>query len=197
MKKLYLDLETTGVDPNVNHITQIAAIFEDEDGGLEMFDTLVIPPTFPGDYEDNAAVVTGLTIEKLNAEGTPYATAYNMFLEFLGGKINKFDKTDKAIVIGYNVKFDINFMWEFFKYHNDNYFGSWAFSCQICIMTKVAECLEMELIPLLPNYKLETVAKEFGITFEAHNAAADIEATRDLHRKIQECIENKIVMDYS
>lgn len=91
-----LDLETTGVGPDVSQITEIGAVkFE---GGIETgrFQTLVNPglPIPP-----QITVITGIT-QAMVIDAPMIGEALPSFLEFLGD----------AVIVGHNVSFDISFL---------------------------------------------------------------------------------------
>ncbi len=91
-----LDLETTGVGPDICEITEIGAIrFE---GGIETgrFQTLVNPQT---GIPPQVTVITGIT-QAMVIDAPTIGEALPSFLEFLGD----------AVIVGHNVSFDISFL---------------------------------------------------------------------------------------
>jgi DNA polymerase III epsilon subunit-like protein len=99
--------------------------------------------------------------------------------------VNKFDRQDKAVMLGYNVGFDERFLRAAFERQRDKYFGSWFFWPKVDVAGAVArEVLKRGL--RLPNYKLETVCGHFGVKIDAHDALSDIKATVELWRRLEE-----------
>ena len=115
MKKLFLDCETTGLDPVKNGIIQISAIVE-VDGAIKGGFDLHFRP-FQKDIIDQGALdVNGKTTEELRSvERMGPKPAFKKFTEFLGEFVDPFDKFDKFTVYAYNATFDINFVAEWFK----------------------------------------------------------------------------------
>ncbi|MCZ7532890.1 MAG: DEDD exonuclease domain-containing protein [Acidimicrobiia bacterium] len=91
-----LDLETTGVGPDICEITEIGAIRYE--GGVETgrFQTLVNPQT---GIPPQVTVITGIT-QAMVIDAPTIGEALPSFLEFLGD----------AVIVGHNVSFDISFL---------------------------------------------------------------------------------------
>ena len=109
---------------------------------------------------------------------------YNELTKLFGKYIDKFNKNDKFTAIGYNVKFDMDFLSNFFKKNNDKFFGSWISwyaldPMQICFFYDFIGILKLN------NYKLGTVCEHFGIELDAHDALNDIRATREVMNKLK------------
>ncbi len=186
MKILWLDLETTGLSSYSCKITEIAALYIDTDKPeeIEEFHRYIKYAEYPDDYQ-KVAQITGLTPEVLEEKGFIESTVFNEFFDFINKKIDKFNKSDKCIVAGYNVKFDVDFFRSFFYNNGNTYFGSYFFSASIDVMTIVAMSLiDGQIESNLPNFKLKTVANSVGIEFEAHSAIDDIKATKELFEKL-------------
>ena len=108
-------------------------------------------------------------------------------ISFLGQFCDKYNARDKMIFSGYNAKFDQDFLREWFRKCGDNYFGSWFWSPPMDVMS-IAIMRIKEKRPLMPNFKLGTVAKELGIEFkesELHDALCDIRLTMAIYKKCQ------------
>jgi len=179
-KYVYIDCETTGLNPVKNDIWELAFIV-DINGKVEYEEVLEIQP-FNGDHLDvDALKLTRMTPEKLNdLEFTVYE-AVEKIKDIWGRYIDKFNRDDKFVVGGYFVKFDLDFLREMFKKAGDRYgIGSWMFTPPIEVSTVVAQHIA-EFGLRLPNYKLATVCEHYGIDIEAHQALSDIRATRELY----------------
>lgn len=189
LKFCFIDTETTGTDPKKNGIIQIAGeiVFADENKMLELhsranFNYSLKP--FENDYiEDKALEVNGITRKQINNFSEP-KLVYSQFSDTLSGCCDKFDKQDKLFFIGYNARFDMDFMRAWFEKNNDKYFGSWFFFPPIDVMNiAIFNCIKER--HLLPNFKLATVAEHLGITAEGdfHDAMKDILVTKKIFLK--------------
>ncbi len=183
MKKFTFDLETTGLHPKDNGIIQIAGIIQIDQGTKHKFDFKCKP--FPGQKLDPYALeVTGTTPEMIASYVEP-ARAYNALINLMGKYVDKYDKNDKFVIMGYNVTFDIGFLREFFINCGDKYYGSWFNSYNVIDVHKLFTAMRGSgLYPeleALPNMKLETVANFYGVEINAHDALSDIYATESLY----------------
>ena len=182
IKPIWIDLETTGLDPDKNSIIEFAAVYEDE-----VFHKYSLPHIKPDDYYETKEL-TGIAWEFLEVAGLSEKELYRQFLIFLDSIVDKFDKTDKLIFSGYGTRFDVDFTRELFNRNNNNFFGSYFFSVNFDVMSEVAYwLLNRDIIPLPENFKLKTICNYFGIDFNAHSAIEDIQATIKLFNKLQEC----------
>ena len=97
-----------------------------------------------------------------------------------------YDRDDKFIAAGFNVNFDLDFLRETWFATGGKYGpGSWIFNCPIDVRTTVAEAIGWDKLRL-PNFKLGTVCEYYGVELgeDAHDAMADIEATRKLYHAL-------------
>jgi len=181
-KVFYFDVETTGFDSKKNDITQLAGMIE-IDGKIKEDFNIRIQPINWDDISEDALEVTGIGIEELKKFPTAKEN-YNWLIETLGKYCDKYDKNDKFYFAGYNVRFDIDFLHQFFVKQGDQYFGSW-FNWKAIDPMPLLHYLEYKGILKLDNYKLETVCEHFNIKIKAHDAMSDILATR----KIIDCVD--------
>jgi DNA polymerase III subunit epsilon len=193
IKKIFYDLETTGLDPVINGVHQLSGCIEIDGNVAEYFNFKMKP--FPTDeVEQKALDVGGVTIENLASYPEPQEV-YKKFLTLMGKYVNKFDKKDKFFLYGYNNrKFDDNFLRSWFDKMGDKYFGSWFCQWTSDIMVLAVEHL-LEDILEMENFKLMTVAKHMGIEIDetkAHDAVYDIDITRQLYFLIMK--SNKTVV---
>jgi len=188
LKQIWIDVETTGTDTKKDSIIELAAVFID--GEIkDTFHKYCIPSNKPEDFDEVSKRSHGLTWEFLEERGIAEFELYSTFLNsFLLKYIDKFDKKDKAIFCGYNSNFDSDFIRELFSTCGNNFYGSFFVSMPYDVRTKVAECLMYDKIPMLVNYKLETVCDYFDIDFKAHSAIEDINATIKVDKKIKKLL---------
>ena len=91
-----LDLETTGVGPDINEITEIGAVRFERGVETGRFQTLVNPRT---GIPPQVTVITGIT-QAMVIDAPAIEEVLPSFLEFLG----------EAVIVGHNVAFDISFL---------------------------------------------------------------------------------------
>lgn len=180
-KILYFDVETTGLNAVENGIIQLAGIVEIDGKVQEEFNFNI--KTFPDDkIEDKALEVHGNTRDDIASFPEPLVV-YHKLTAILMKYVYRYKKNktfaDKFYPAGYRVLFDIDFLNEWFVKCGDKYFGSWQNWHSIDALQKLYE-MELKGLITLPNYKLDTVCKHFGIEINAHDALSDIRATREL-----------------
>ena len=186
MKKLYFDCETTGVDPVKNDIIQFSGIIEIDNVEKEKFDIKMKPMSFDN-VDIKALSVSGNTMETIKEFDDP-EKCYNEIVSLFDKHINKYDKSDKFVVCGYNVKFDIDFLTQFFKKNGNDYLFSY-FGVTKDPINIINYLIGMGKIRV-DNYKLETMCNYFGVKIEnAHDAMEDIKATKLLIDKIDELLD--------
>jgi DNA polymerase III subunit epsilon len=179
-KEIYIDTETTGLDPCENGIWQIA--------GMIIVGEKVAPfnykmkPFHKDKITDQALEMSRMTEDEMRNLADPKAV-HAEFLNLLETCVNKFDRNDKYIFYGYNAKFDSDFLREWFGKCGDKYFGSWFYTPPVDIMAVAAFHLA-EKRHELENFKLGTVVEYLGLKInregEFHAADIDILYTYEL-----------------
>jgi len=182
-KKIYFDTETTGTHPVKNDIIQIAGVIEIDGQEKERFNFTCQPFSWEN-IDQEALDVHGMDEEKLKTFKKP-GEVYQELKTIFTGHVNPYDRDDKFIVCGYNVKFDIDFLSEFFKKNGNNYlfsfFGTVKDPLPILNYLKSIGKIDSE------NLKLFQACEFFGIDIKnAHDALADIEATKAIIEKTDE-----------
>ena len=175
--KIWIDTETTGLNRWKHGIVQLAFLIE-KDEEVQYEEVLYSNPI--GKQIDKEALKIHGTTEAQLAQYDPWPLVAIRFTEFLGTQVDKYNPLDKLVPCGYNVDFDLGMLrgnWP------DKYFGSFFARPTIEVMTYVAEEVSRGL--KLKSYSLEEVCKHFEIPLEAHNALADIKATRALYYKLK------------
>jgi DNA polymerase-3 subunit epsilon len=186
VKILYFDVETTGIDPKLNDIVQLSGIIEIDGVEKERFNLNAQPKNYDS-INPEALEVTGLTLEQIKSYPPPVATL-KRFCEILGRYVDKYNKNDKFYPAGYNVRFDLDFLQQFFLKNGEKYgSGTWQ-NWQAIDGLPICHFLAYKGILKLENYKLSTVCKHFDIEIQAHDALSDIEATRNLLKKFDSII---------
>lgn len=185
MKKLYFDVETTGTNPKVNEIVQIAGLIE-IDGKVEEEFNFNIRPTNEN-INIEALEVIGKTIEELKEYPEP-RKVFEQLREILDKYIDKYDKQDKFYPAGHNVRFDLDFLQSFWS--NFDKYGSGTYQNWRALDTRVlANILVSENLIDVEDIKLETLCEFYEIEIDAHDALNDIKATRKLYRSMIKTIQ--------
>ena len=176
-KYCFFDIESTGLDPKRNDIIQLALIIE-IDNKIVYKEKLECQPFDYSAIEPKALETNHLTIEQIKTFQTPQEM-YKKLIKILDTYVDKYNKNDKFIPVGYNVNFDIGFLREFFLKNGNKYYGSYF---DYHFLDGMALTFFMRYIGKLnlENYRLETSCKHYGIEINAHDALSDIEATREL-----------------
>ncbi|MGN0692478.1 MAG: PolC-type DNA polymerase III [Oscillospiraceae bacterium] len=157
-----LDIETTGLSPAYCEIIEIGAVRVENGEVTEQFDAL-IRPTEPvsGFITD----LTGITNEELERNGRQPDMVLSEFSDFIGD----------SLLVGQNVNFDINFLYDGFVKHLGK-----------PLTNDFADTLKLSsnIFPDLSDHKLGTLKKAFGI-------AEDV-----AHRGLSDCIDAMRCYEY-
>jgi DNA polymerase-3 subunit epsilon len=189
IKKIFYDVETTGLDSVSNGIHQLSGCIEIDGVVVEWFNFNVRP--FPTDIIDSEAIkISNVSIEKIMGYEKP-EIVHKKFIDLLGKHVGKYNKQDKLFLIGYNnSRFDDQFLRSWFGKNNDKYYGSWFWPNTIDVMSLASNFLVNNRVNMV-NFKLKTVAKEFGLNVDEsklHDALYDIELTRGIYNIVNEPI---------
>lgn len=186
MKKLFFDVETTGVDYRENAIHQLSVIVDIDGKVVEEADFKIRP--FKGAIIDNGALEIGGVTEDKILGYQESREAYSKFIKLLEKFIDRYDKRDKFFLVGYNNSFfDNKFLREFFIKNGDKYFGSWFWANPIDVYG-LASYETMSIRSKFTNFRLNTCAEHYGIKIEEgklHNAMYDVYLTREIFYKLR------------
>jgi|LauGreDrversion4_2_1035121.scaffolds.fasta_scaffold201709_2 DNA polymerase-3 subunit epsilon len=181
MKKLFYDLETTGLDKKECGIHQISGCIEINGEIKEYFD-FKLRPINGCKIEDGALHLLnqrGITLDTILEYPDP-AKTFTEFKKLLGKYVSKYNPSDKFHLCGYNNRsFDDDFLRNFFIKMQDKYFGSFFWQNTIDVMSTASDFLA-EVRHMLPNFKLTTVASFLMLEVDSsrlHDAEYDIELT--------------------
>ncbi len=186
MKAAFIDVETTGLDPQRHSLWSLALrIYDAKDGLLDSFE-FKCRPLPDADIDREALRVGAVTFEQLQAYEHS-KDALSGLRSVLERHVRPRDRQDKLYFIGYNAPFDAEFVRAFFDRQGDKYFGSWFWHPPICVMNLAAAvCALTETRVELPNFKLHTVARHFNLIVDEerlHDAIYDIEITQALYER--------------
>ncbi len=166
-KYVVLDLETTGLSPEWDSIIEIGAIRVENDIIVETFDQLINPGFEISDFIQN---LTGITNEMLSSQPS---------ISEVLPDIESF--VENSIIVGHNVNFDINFLYDNFEYYMNKPFTN-GFIDTMRISRKV--------LPDLPHHRLNDIVFELGIDgSEFHRALNDCDYTYKCYETMKALIE--------
>ena len=188
MKVFWLDLETGGLEPKTNPILQLGCIIEID--GRRIWERKLICRGFDGcEIHPKALEVNGLDSKKVK-QWPSEDELYKSLLEILHKFVNRYDKTDKFVIGGYNVSFDVGFLREMFKRQGDPYFGAW-FAFQFIDPSSIVRFIQYAgAMDEFARMKLVDLAKHFEVDRpDAHDALADVEMTIDVVNKMKALLQ--------
>jgi DNA polymerase III epsilon subunit-like protein len=151
-KFLVVDVETTGLDPRRDDIVEIAVVRCIPGSGYQPHISALVKPKCP--IGAGASEVHGIYDHDVEFEESFEDVAPSIF-DFMGG----------LPICGWNVKFDVSFLNRYKHLYPSGRFDIGTDFRQYCT----------EFLPGLPNYKMQTVAKHFGLnTKQTHRALDDV-----------------------
>jgi len=180
-KIFWFDVETTGLDSVLQDIVQLAFLIE-IDGKIVESQNMLMQPFNYETIQQDALDVHGRTIEEIKTYPNPRKT-YTELITILEKYVDRYNRSDKFHPAGYNSRFDMEFLKQFFIKNGDIYYGSW-FNYKAIDPLSLLHILDGIGSVSLENYRLETVCKHFDICLDAHDALSDITSTRDLTKLI-------------
>ncbi|MDN6836428.1 MAG: DNA polymerase III subunit epsilon [Lactococcus lactis] len=172
---IIIDLETTGLDPRFDKIIEIGGLKVENHKIVDEFDQLV------NSFENEGVQLpyfitslTGITDQDILENGVPVKQAIASFIDFIGDHL----------VLGYNVNFDINFLYDTYlklfdkKFKND----------YVDILR-----LSRKAYPELKHHRLKDMIKLLPNEREQdHRASSDTKVTKLIYEMVLE----KIAKDY-
>lgn len=159
-----VDIETTGLSPKTNEIINIGAVRYRNNMAVDEFDVLIkperpIPPFITG--------LTGIS-NSMVAKAPRIASVLPLFIDFIG----------RDIILGHNVKFDINFL-------------NFAMEAQgyDAFITRYIDTMWMAR-SFRKNNRLETLVRDYVNPYyvEKHQGLDDAKNTAKLYLKLREML---------
>jgi len=157
------------------------------DGVVKEYFDFKIAPHPQATIEPEALKVGGVTLEQIQAY-PDMKEVHKQLLKMLGKYVDKFNKTGKFFLAGYNnAAFDNQFLRAFFILNGDTYFGSWFWSSPLDVFVLASKFLMKERHKM-EDFKLQTVAKQMGIAIDEtklHEGSYDIYLTREIYNLLE------------
>ena len=182
-----IDIETTGLSPEYDSIIELSAIKINNNQITDKFTSLVQPDSSFYDDGDDQEIdyltdedgekffyvdgfissLTGIT-NKMLSEAEPIEVVLPNFLDFVGN----------SHIVGHNVNFDINFI-----YDNCMKVLKKTFSNNFTDTMRISR----KLLKGLPHHRLADLAEYYNISYDgAHRALVDCQITNDCFSKLYE-----------
>lgn len=156
------DVETTGLSPSDEEIIEFGAVRVRGGEVVDHFSELCNPGR---SVPPEVSRITGIT-DAMLADARPVAAVLGDFLAFVG----------ESPVVGYNVGFDVNFVYDSSMRHYGRPFCNDMIDAKRFVHRAVK----------LPSYKLGAALDHYGITnARAHRAIHDAEATQILYERLK------------
>lgn len=187
MRFLWLDTETTGLEVTDSAAFELAFILVD--GGKVICERCFFlnPLNDTIKYHEEAGKVHGYSEQDIKSfpderEQMPKIANFLEEARELWQKDGS--KSEKLVIAGYNVEFDIKHLKALLErngYKFEDYFSNIIAD----VFVQVKRAGMQKALPYLPDRKLGIVAKHLGVNLEnAHDALADIKATREVAGKL-------------
>lgn len=188
MRFMWLDTETTGLETTDASAFELAFILVQNGVVICERDFYLNPLSETIKYNEDAGKIHGYTEEQIKAF-PPEKEQILKIADFLKSSVNLFksdgSRTEKLVIAGYNVEFDKKHLKALLARNGFNYDDYFIDTADVFEQVKRAGI--QKALPYLPDRKLGTVAKHLGVNLEnAHNALADIRATREVAKKLQQ-----------
>ena len=192
-KLKFFDIETTGLNPMVDEIIQFSAIIEINDEIIEEVDFKARPNNAKL-IQPEVTKLLGTTVEEIMSRPLSQVELYESILAFYDKHVDKYDRNDKFIVVGYNIDFDKSFMRQFFLNHGNRYIDSYINHHSIDVMAFAHIFLIYCMIPpAQENLKLTTMCRYAKIPLDkAHDSLYDTHAMR----RLLKWFEERMSIDY-
>lgn len=188
MKRLFIDVESSGLKPEFHEIIQLSGIVEDEEFDLRC------RLNHPERADPESLKVINKTLDEIMTYPDPKET-FLKFIRILEKYADKYTRGNKINVYAFNSYYDYEFIYNFFrlysprtddeafpqKYYPGNYFSK----IPVCLLQAYRFSVDLGKFSVPPNYKLGTLCEIHGIKLDAHNALSDALAIKKLYEIIR------------
>lgn len=174
---IVLDLETTGYNPHFDEIIEVACIRYSGSEKIDSFHSYVQPTPYGDDsihyVDDFITKLTGITDDML-VTAPKFKDIANELYDYLGD----------SVIVGHNVNFDINFLY-------DNFLK--CLGCEFKNGYLDTMRLSRIALPDLPHHRLKDLKEYFSIDGVQHRALNDCQITHTVLSKLLDYIQENNV----
>jgi DNA polymerase-3 subunit epsilon len=176
---ILLDLETTGLNPSFDEIIEIACIHMANNKEFDTFHSYVQPTPYKDDdntyyfVDDFITHLTGITDDMLQ-DAPKFSSIASQLYAYLSD----------YVIVGHNVNFDINFLYDNFQKSIDKE-----------LKNDFVDTMRLSriILPDLKHHRLKDLCAFFSITMEQHRAMNDCLITQQVLLQLQSlAIEKEI-----
>lgn len=171
-----LDLETTGLDPNYDDIIEVAILKVKNNEIVDKYQSLIQPNSHYIDSDTKKPIYVDSYIEELTGITSEMLQDAPKIKEILPEII---DFIGDDIIIGHNVNFDINFLYDEIESYNGNEFSNDFFD-----LLKISR----RALKDIKHHRLKDLSAYFNYEYKAHRAMSDCLATYDILNKLKDYI---------
>ena len=181
MNILFLDTETTGLNPDEHQIIQLSARFDVDGKNIDNFNRRI---RMGGTVDLGALAVNGRNLSLLSVPAelnTPEYDVTHVVKQFIDWSVNIYKKYNGFVASGHNLHFDMTFLKAACKRLNltgfDNLFGHrYLDTAAIGLFLKDKGLLPLEKIDI------KSLIEYFGIDNKGlHDSMFDVEASADIY----------------
>jgi DNA polymerase III alpha subunit (gram-positive type) len=197
MNLLFLDIETTGLDPDLHRIIQVSAEFHSNGKLVEKFNERICH-NLPN-VDLGALKVNRIDYGRLHTYGKTEVTTITLFLDFL---LNLNKQHKDIVLVGNNVAFDVSFIKQTLKRLGITGLDSILPYRVIDTagITRFLQSLDTEPFKGLLGDKsqsLSVTAKALGLELpeNLHDSAADVELTATVFYTFQQLLKGLVNED--
>lgn len=169
-----VDVETTGCDQRYDNIIEVGCIKYRGGQEVSRYNTLIKPPkNYNGNYVDSyIESLTGITNEMLSSAPSFDDVAENLW-NFIKGEL----------LVGHNVNFDVNFLYDIFS----------SFNAALILNNDFVDTLRIarHVLPELEHHRLKDLNDYFDIGIAHHRAISDCKTTNIVLQKLAAIIAEK------
>jgi DNA polymerase III epsilon subunit-like protein len=189
MRYVFIDLETTGLEPKENGIFELSYIIYDTEEKKDLVCKTLKMKLFPGQkFSNDVHLLFKKTSQQLRESVMSNPEPERAYSEFISDLSKYQPKGDKYFIVGYNyLGFDDKFLREFFKLNNaGNLFQKLFWWPPIDVSVLAMEMFK-EHRAKFENFKQITVAKFMKIqtpVVESHNSMEDVLITKQMYLKL-------------
>lgn len=162
MKKiLFVDCLTTGMNTERCAIYNLSGIYTEDGVEVKRIDLHIRP--FPGARINDQSLWIGGVNRATVAAYPEQEKGFQTLIEFLDQCVDVRNSHDKIYIAGFNsAAFDMPFLWELFRRNGNERFRNY-FHMQVLDVMSVAAFGLLDKRRAMPDFKLESVARELGI----------------------------------